>query len=165
VFDVDDEGYGRIGLPSVPDELRGDAERGARACPVAAITVKEQWPPPESRDATSGSAGELPVSGDLDGPSGYVCAAHEAPTIVCPLHDVVVIASVEMVVADEEAFVVTLTMPSGSSSSIRTFSAWCPSFSPPAAAPGGSIDDPPDSIYGLHAKVASHTLAHLTGSR
>jgi ferredoxin len=42
VFDVDDEGYGRIALPSVPDELRGDAERGARACPVAAITVKKQ---------------------------------------------------------------------------------------------------------------------------
>jgi ferredoxin len=42
VFDVDDDGYGRVLLPNVPDELRDDALRGERACPVAAITVAEQ---------------------------------------------------------------------------------------------------------------------------
>lgn len=41
VFDTDEEGYGQVRLPTIPDGLREDAQRGARACPVGAITVEE----------------------------------------------------------------------------------------------------------------------------
>jgi ferredoxin len=41
VFDIDDAGYGQVRLPSMPDELREDARRGAQACPVGAITVTD----------------------------------------------------------------------------------------------------------------------------
>lgn len=39
VFEVDDEGFVNVLVDPVPDALTTDAEDGAHACPVAALTV------------------------------------------------------------------------------------------------------------------------------
>jgi ferredoxin len=39
VYDLDDGGYCLIHKPEVPPELESQAEEGALACPVQAITV------------------------------------------------------------------------------------------------------------------------------
>lgn len=42
VFEVDDEGYNRMGKFEVPPEMEKLARRGARACPEGAITIIEE---------------------------------------------------------------------------------------------------------------------------
>jgi ferredoxin len=39
VYDLDDGGYCLIHTPEVPSDLESEAQAGARACPVQAITV------------------------------------------------------------------------------------------------------------------------------
>jgi ferredoxin len=39
VYDLDDGGYCLIHNPEVPSDLESEAQAGARACPVQAITV------------------------------------------------------------------------------------------------------------------------------
>lgn len=40
VYDLDDDGYCLIRTPDVPSRLEAQAEEGALACPVMAITVE-----------------------------------------------------------------------------------------------------------------------------
>ena len=39
VYELDDEGYVRLRVPTITPDLQAEAESGARVCPVTALTV------------------------------------------------------------------------------------------------------------------------------
>ncbi len=41
VFSADDDGYGQVATPSVPDELRPQVEACVRGCPARAISIQD----------------------------------------------------------------------------------------------------------------------------